>query len=62
MNFIDWLQSLGRDADPAQAGFQARLLYVVICAAMPVLIGVLVGVGLRTIERIFGIELGKGGH
>lgn len=62
MHFIDWLQSLGRDADPAHPGFQARLLYIVVCAAMPVLIGVLVGVGLRAIERIFGIELGKGGH
>jgi hypothetical protein len=62
MGFIQWLQSLGRDADPVKAGFQAQLLYLVVCAAMPVIIGSVVGVGLRTIERIFGIELGKGGH
>ncbi len=62
MNFIEWLQNLGRDANPAKAGFQAQLLYLVVCVSMPVLIGVVVGFGLRAIERIFGIELGKGGH
>ena len=62
MNLIDWLQQLGSDADPAAQGFQPQLLYLVICVAMPVAIGLVVGVGLRMIERIFGIELGKGGH
>lgn len=62
MNLIDWLQSLGVDADPARAGFQAQWLYIIVCAALPVVIGLFVGVGLRTIERIFGVELGKGGH
>ncbi len=62
MHFIDWLQRLGMDADPVKPGFQPQTLYLVACVAMPVLIGLLVGFGLRTIERIFGIELGKGGH
>ncbi len=62
MTLIQWLQALGRDANPAKAGFQAQLLYIFVCAAMPVVIGVVVGFGLRAIERIFGIELGKGGH
>jgi hypothetical protein len=62
MGFIQWLQDLGRDADPAKVGFQAQLLYLVVCAAMPVVIGAVVGFGLRSIERIFGVELGKGGH
>ncbi len=62
MGFFQWLQSLGHDADPAKAGFQAQLLYIVVCVGMPVLIGAFSGFGLRAIERIFGIELGKGGH
>ena len=62
MSFIQWLQQLGKDADPATPGFQARAMYVVVCIAMPVLVGLFVGFGLRAIERIFGVELGKGGH
>jgi hypothetical protein len=62
MTFIQWLQHLGTDADPSTPGFQARTLYVVICLAMPITIGVLVGTGLRAIERCFGVELGRGGH
>ena len=62
MGLIDWLQALGVDADPAKAGFQPQLLYIAVCLAMPVTIGVVVGYGLRAIERIFGIELGRGGH
>jgi len=62
MTFIQWLQKLGTDADPSTPGFQARALYVLMCLAMPVFIGLLVGFGLRTIERLFGVELGRGGH
>ncbi len=62
MLFIEWLQNLGRDANPSVAGFQAQGVYLVVCEAMPVVIGLVVGVGLRTIERLFGVELGKGGH
>jgi hypothetical protein len=62
MNFIQWLQALGADADPKASGFQAQSMYVVVCVVMPVLVGIFVGVSLRLIERIFGIELGKGGH
>jgi hypothetical protein len=62
MNFIDWLQQLGKDADPAAKGFQPQLTYLLVCVAMPVVIGLFVGFGLRAIERVFGIELGKGGH
>jgi hypothetical protein len=62
MGFIQWLQALGKDSDPATKGFQAQLLYVAVCIIMPVSIGLFVGFSLRAIERIFGIELGKGGH
>jgi hypothetical protein len=62
MSFIQWLQQLGKDADPGSPGFQAQALYVLVCIAMPVLVGAFVGFGLRAIERVFGIELGKGGH
>jgi hypothetical protein len=62
MDLIQWLQELGKDADPSQPGFQAQVLYVVMCVAMPVVIGLVAGFGLRAIERIFGITLGKGGH
>jgi hypothetical protein len=62
MNFIQWLQTLGKDLDPAKPGFQPQFLYIVVCVTMPVVVGLFVGFGLRAIERIFGVELGKGGH
>ena len=61
MEFLKWLQSLGVDADPSAPGFQARALYVFVCVALPVVFGLIVGFGLRLIERILGVELGKGG-
>jgi len=62
MTLIDWLQQLGKDADPLEPGFQPQLLYLVVCVCLPVAIGLLVGLGLRAIERIFRVELGKAGH
>ena len=61
MDFITWLQDLGKDANPAVSGFQAGPAYIVVCVMLPVLFGLFVGIGLRAIERIFGVELGKGG-
>lgn len=61
MDVMAWLHELGRDADPAAAGFQAGAMYVLVCVTMPVVVGLFVGWGLRLIERIFGVELGRGG-
>ena len=60
MEFLNWLQNLGRDASPAP-GFQARPAYVIVSVFLPVLLGLAVGFSLRLIERVFGVELGKGG-
>lgn len=62
MDYLSWLQQLGRDANPAADGFQARPLYVLVAILLPVTIGLFVGYGLRLIERVFGITLAKGGH
>ena len=62
MDIVSWLQALGRDANPAAEGFQAQPLYILVSVLLPVTIGLFVGLGLRLIERIFGIELGRGGH
>jgi hypothetical protein len=62
MDFLTWLQNLGKDANPAVAGFQAKPTYIVMCVLLPVVVGLIVGLGLRCIEQIFGIELGKGGR
>ncbi len=62
MDIVGWLQALGRDANPAAEGFQAQPLYILVSVLMPVTIGLFVGLGLRLIERVFGIELGRGGH
>lgn len=62
MDFLNWLQELGRDANPGADGFQASGLYVVVSVALPVAIGMFVGFGLKFIERVFGVELGRGGH
>lgn len=61
MNFLTWLQDLGKDANPAADGFQVSPTYVFVCVMLPVVFGLIVGFGLRLIERVFGIELGKGG-
>jgi hypothetical protein len=62
VSIFEWLQALGADADAAAKGFQAQPMYILVCLAMPVCIGLFVGYGLRFIERTFGVELGKGGH
>ena len=63
MEFLNWLQALGKDGNRSAEGFQAETMYVVVCVVMPVVFGLCVGFGLRAIERIFGVELGKrGGH
>jgi hypothetical protein len=63
MDFLNWLQGLGSDADLNAKGFQASTAYVLMSIFMPVTFGLVVGFGLRLIERIFGIELGRrGGH
>ncbi|MEW6366777.1 MAG: hypothetical protein AB1714_19285 [Acidobacteriota bacterium] len=62
MAFLDWLQALGKDANPAAEGFQAQPLYILACVVLPVTIGLVVGFGLRLAERLFGVELGRGGH
>ncbi|MGE5235570.1 MAG: hypothetical protein ACM3O7_04365 [Acidobacteriota bacterium] len=61
MDILSWLQALGRDADPARAGFQAQPMYLLVSVLLPVSIGLIVGFGLRLIERVFGVELGRGG-
>jgi hypothetical protein len=61
MDFLNWLQSLGNDTNPALKGFQPSPTYIFISVMLPVVFGLVVGLGLRLIERIFGIELGKGG-
>ena len=60
MEFLNWLQNLGKDASPAP-GFQARPMYVLASVFLPVLLGLAAGISLRLIERLLGVELGKGG-
>ena len=63
MDFLNWLQSLSKDANASLKGFQPRPMYILVSVLLPVAFGLFVGVGLRVIERIFGVELGKrGGH
>jgi hypothetical protein len=63
MDILRWLQDLGKDADPTAKGFQARPMYVFMSVMLPVFMGLLAGYGLRLLERVFGIELGRrGGH
>lgn len=61
MDFVSWLQSLGVDGGQAP-GFQPQMLYLLVSIALPVTIGLAVGFLLRGLERILGIELGKGAH
>jgi hypothetical protein len=61
MDVLGWLQSLGRTADPLRPGFHPQPLYLVLCVLMPVSIGLLVGFGVRLVERLLGIERPQGG-
>jgi hypothetical protein len=61
MDFLNWLQNLGRDANESLKGFQPRPMYILISVLLPVAFGLVVGIGLRLIERLFGVELGRGG-
>jgi len=54
MHLIEWLKNISCDADPARDGFQPQRLYVLLAIAVPAAFGVVVGVGLRTLERFFG--------
>jgi hypothetical protein len=60
MDFSSWLQELGRDANAGLGGFQPQPLYIFVSVVLPVGIGLLVGFGLRFVEQVLGIELGKG--
>jgi hypothetical protein len=63
MDILRWLQDLGKDADVSANGFQAKPMYIFMSVMLPVLMGLLAGYGLRLLERVFGIELGRrGGH
>lgn len=61
MDILDFLSRLRGDplCDPA---WSAGLAYVALCVGLPLAFGISVGVLLKVIERVFGVELGKGGH
>ena len=42
MGFLEWLEAIGRDADPAKPGFQAQGMYLLVCVTGPILFGALV--------------------
>lgn len=63
MPFLEWLEAIGRDADPSKPGFQAQGIYLLVCVLGPMLFGALAALLLTGIERLFGIRLSsRGGH
>jgi hypothetical protein len=63
MELLQWLDAIGRDANPSKPGFQAQGVYLVVCVLGPMLFGAIVAVLLTGVERIFGIKLSsRGGH
>ncbi len=62
MGWLTWLQELGSDADGVAPGFQAQSMYLAVCVVLPVTVGLFVGFSLRLVERVLGVELGRGGH
>jgi len=53
-DLLDLIRDISQDMDPTQPGYQAHASYVVLAVALPLVVGVAVGVALRTIERVFG--------
>jgi hypothetical protein len=62
MDIIRFLNDVNESAAPAGSAFKAKPLYVLLSVFMPAAIGLFVGFSLRLIERVFGVELGRGGH
>jgi hypothetical protein len=56
LEFLNWLQGATRAPRRGRGA-----LYVLVSVVLPVLVGLAAGFGLRLIERVFGVELGKGG-
>lgn len=61
MEFLEFLSRLRGDpmCDP---NWSARVEYVAMCVGLPIAFGVFVGMLLKVVERVFGVELGRGGH
>jgi hypothetical protein len=60
MNILDFLSDLsGNTMCP---DWSPSIAYIVVAVALPVCFGVFVGVALRLVEKVFGVELGRGGH
>jgi hypothetical protein len=62
---LDVIMRIARDADPVKAGFQATPLYLLLCLALPVLMGIIAGLissgVMRVCRRTGYLDKGGGG-
>ena len=59
----DIISSLVRDANPVKEGFQPTPLYVCVCLAVPLIMGVLAGLFSSAVMRILNkTKLGRNGE
>lgn len=62
MDILTFIAEISRDAQPGTPGFQAQAPYVLLNVAVPLVAGIVVAVGLRTIERVLHIGVHGGEH
>ena len=60
MEFFSWLAKISQSAAPPGQPFSAQWLYVAMALVIPAVVGVVLAVILKALEKTFGIRLGGG--
>ena len=60
MDFFAWLTQISQSASPSGQPFSAQWLYVIMALVIPAVIGTVLAVILKIIEKTSGVRLGGG--
>ena len=60
MTFFSWLANISQSSAPAGQPFAPQWLYVAMALVIPALIGAVLAILLKALEKTFGIRLGGG--
>ena len=60
MEFFSWLTKISQSAAPPGQPFSAQWLYVAMALVIPAVVGAVLAVILKALEKTFGIRLGGG--
>jgi len=60
MTFFSWLSNISQSAAPPGQSFAPQWLYVAMTLVIPTLIGAVLSIIFKALEKTFGIRLGGG--